>query len=222
MIVQLFAAAMTVKSVLGQTVVQQVAYLKDEVAFVRDDVQALCYKIHGGQGKQCRDVIAADKQRHIFNDCWLSGWSGKGKLRCKYGMDVYGENKMLPGDQEVARGANEGRRRLESDGAFNYEEEEMGAGSGAGARKDVVEGHMFFALENLEDEESKVVLQDGKEGTYDVSNSECLLMGTEVIEAGDDVRSTCIVKPDESGRWTLTHVSAKCHVWCRPSGLRTF
>jgi len=203
------AVALLMGQALGQTV-------GDEIKNVRDDIRSLCYKVYGKDtgAKNCRPVSATDSQRHIVHECWKSGWSGQGSLRCKYGFDIYGTNTVNSGDQNLHPGSNGGRRRLAVDtgvatgmgSGLAEEERELPIPDGAPAALHSAR----FNFENLEDTKQTEVL-----GKYTVNNALCILQGVKVHKTEADVEPQCVVST-EGGNWTLEMVSASCTAMCIP------
>lgn len=215
----------------AQTIVAQVssnkAAVDQELLAVRDDLRALCFVVHKGDSPEtrCGEIPTGASQKHVYKECWKSGWSGRGKVVCKYAMDapaIGGENQLNPGFQDSPGG----RRRIEA------EEEDFGLGMGSGLGDDEPEtvhtpirasGNTFFELENESNELQSMALEDDKGGKYMLSNSVCMLMGTTMHETHDhDVNPQCVIKPNEQGIWELTHVSATCNVFCKQTSSRMF
>lgn len=190
--------------------------VSDNLKAIRDDLRGICYKAYGGadQGKMhCRDVQDADSQRHVHHECWKSGWSGRGNLRCKYGFDMHGANMQGAGDQAVHRGAHggAGRRRLgEADGLgsglseeereFIEEEEHEMASTG--------DKQVDFEFENLDDKDVMYPL-DG----HSIQEALCIMTEVE-IHSAEGVNPGCGVTLGADGLWNMRVKSAKCKAYC--------
>lgn len=195
----------------------------DEIKAIRDDVRALCHKAWGAEGaKHCRYVSPTDEGRHIVNNCYKSGWSGHGSLRCDYGQNIHkgGRNDIQDGAQTVFTGANGeermGRRRVQVEDEHEWglegpgDLDEFPMGGDSDGSNDIVTD--VFDLENLTDEEDVMNLKD-----HVVGKSLCILQGMVVIPTEDpSVNPSCNVKVSENNHWQLSHTSARCHVMCVP------
>merc|ERR1719433_499023 len=165
-----------------------------ELSAIRDDVIHLCWKAYGGNenaSKNCRknSDIAKSTNLHATFKCWKSGWSGRGRLRCKYGAEAFDlSNLSSPQDNEVHPGAIESRRRRMISVDGEEEEEDVfsdGAEETEESKWENQRHPITFELENIEDEK---------------------------------VQSKCSVSQSADGLWQLSYTSAKCNVLCYPHG----
>jgi len=185
----------------------------EEIAALRDDMIHLCHKAYGGADKgqkNCRQNqhITGSTNAHVTFNCWKSGWSGRGKLTCRYGAEAFDGmiNMASDGDQTAHSGTQVSRRRMEIEG----EEEDVFADATEESKWETQTHPVNFELENLEDENEVTKLGDV---------AVCFLQGVEYIETEDEsVQSKCSVQKNEDGLWELSYTSAKCHVLCFPYG----
>jgi len=190
-----------------------------ELSAIRDDVIHLCWKAYGGNenaAKNCRknSDIAKSTNLHATFKCWKSGWSGRGRLRCKYGAEAFDlSNLSSPQDNEVHPGAIESRRRRMISVDGEEEEEDVfsdGAEETEESKWENQRHPITFELENIEDENE----------VQNLGNvAACFLQGVEYIQPDDEkVQSKCSVSQSADGLWQLSYTSAKCNVLCYPHG----
>jgi len=200
------------------------ATIGDEVNALRDDVVHVCMKLYGGSAhlKNCRSITDSGPDaifRHSTMDCWKSGWSGRGNLKCKYGADVFnsvgaGNNLNNPNMEAACVGCQQSRRRMEIDDEDIFGEDAAGKETTEESEWEEHTGPVNFSLENIEDEAEVVSLGNV---------STCILQGFEYYKPDSkDVRSKCVVSQDSDGKWELTYASAKCDVTCFPHNTSRF
>lgn len=185
----------------------------ESIQAIRDDLINVCMKLGGGTSdsinRDCR--MGTDDNLHVTLDCWNSGWSGQGKLKCRYGADVYfqGSNMNNAGYEQACEGCTKGRRRMEEEDDI-FAEDAAGKETTEESKWEDLTHPVNFHLENIEDETE--VLSLGNVAA-------CLLQGFEYYKPdSEDVRSKCVLSKDSDGVWELAYASAKCNVICFPHG----